>query len=38
MIATNYTLVWAGALTMLVPITIYAVAVIIGWRMGRRTK
>jgi hypothetical protein len=31
-------LVWAGVLTLLVPVCIYAMAVIIGWRIGRRTK
>ena len=38
MIAANETLVWAGALTLLIPASIYAAAVIIGWRIGRRTK
>lgn len=37
MIAAN-TLVWAGVLTLVIPATIYAAAVIIGWRIGRRTK
>jgi hypothetical protein len=37
MIASNTTLVVAGFLTLLIPAGIYAVAVLIGWRIGRRT-
>jgi hypothetical protein len=32
------TLVWAGVLTLLIPVTVYAVVVILIWRIGRRTK
>jgi hypothetical protein len=38
MIATNGALVWAGVLTLLIPVSIYTAAVIIGWRTARRTK
>jgi hypothetical protein len=37
MIATS-SLVWASLLTLAIPATIYAAAVIIGWRIARRTK
>ena len=38
MIATNDALVWAGVLTLLIPVGIYTVVVMIGWRTGRKTK
>jgi hypothetical protein len=38
MIATSHTLVWASVLTLVIPASIYAAAVIIGWRIARKTK